>query len=145
MSELDKINQLLENGSAENNYLAMQLMLNVLNLTFEEAYAKLKLKNKDDALLNLNIGEINIEYRVDLQRIIYAASSYADIDRYVFFRSEQVEGSKKRMHADDDSILSLGEFGGVDELSEIQDDLAGLQPLIKDLWYKSETDKWISF
>lgn len=141
MSELVKINQLLENGSAENNYLAMQLMLNVLNLTFEEAYAKLKLKNKDDALLNLNIGEISIEYRVDLQRIIYAASSYADIDRYVFFQEVEVPGSKKRMHADDDSILGLGEFGGVDELSEIQNDLAVLQPLIKDLWYKSETDK----
>lgn len=136
MSDLDKINQLLETASSENNYLAMHLMLNVLNLTFEEAYAKLRLQNEDDKLLKLEIGDISILYKVDLQRIIYSASSYADIERIIFFRGEEVPNSKKRMHADDDSILSLGEFGGVEELSEIQNDLAYLLPFIKDLWFE---------
>jgi hypothetical protein len=60
MSELEKIDNLIESASAENNYLAMQLMLKVLHLPFEEAYSKLKIKNKNDELLNLDIGEISI-------------------------------------------------------------------------------------
>ena len=138
MSELEKIDNLIESGTAENNYLAMQLMLKVLQLPFEEAYSKLKIKNKNDELLNLDIGEISIEYKVDLQRIIYAASSYADIDRYVFFRREVVPNSKKRLHADDDSILSLGEFGGVDELREIKEDLSSLCNLIMELFEREQ-------
>jgi hypothetical protein len=137
MSDLEKINSLIESGTAENNYLAMQLMLSVLDLPFEDAFAKLKIKNREDELLSLEIGDILIEYKVDLQRIIYAASSYADIDRYVFYRGEEVPNSKKRLHAEDDSILSLGEFGGVDELQEVKDDLATISSLIKDLWVNS--------
>jgi hypothetical protein len=138
MSELEKIDNLIESATAENNYLAMQLMLKVLHLPFEEAYSKLKIKNKNDELLNLDIGEISIEYKVDLQRIIYAASSYADIDRYVFFRREVVPNSKKRLHADDDSILSLGEFGGVDELREIKEDLSSLCKFVMELFEREE-------
>jgi hypothetical protein len=138
MSDLEKINSLIESGTSENNYLAMQLMLKVLHLPFEEAYSKLKIKNKNDELLNLHIGEISIEYKVDLQRIIYAASSYADIDRYVFYRGEEVPNSKKRLHADDDSILSLGEFGGVDELREIKEDLSSLCNLVMELFEREE-------
>jgi hypothetical protein len=138
MSELEKIDNLIESATAENNYLAMQLMLKVLHLPFEEAYSKLKIKNKNDELLNLDIGEISIEYKVDLQRIIYAASSYADIDRYVFYRGEVVPNSKKRLHADDDSILSLGEFGGVDELREIKEDLSSLCKFVMELFEREE-------
>jgi len=134
MSEQDKINSLIESGTGENNYLAMQLMLKVLHLPFEDAYARLKLKNLNDELLLLEIGEIRVEYKVDLQRIIYAASSYADIDRFVFFGGAEVPYSKRRLHADDDSILSLGEFGGVDDLEEIKADLSSLCHLVKTLW-----------
>ena len=140
MSDSDKINSLIESGTAENNYLAMQLMLSVLHLSFEEAYAKLKIKNRDDELLSLAIAEILIEYKVDLQRIIYSASSYADIERNVFFRGEEVPNSKKRLHADDDSILSLGEFGGVDELQEVKEDIVILSSIVKQLWLEHYND-----
>jgi hypothetical protein len=138
MSELEKIDNLIESGTSENNYLAMQLMLKVLQLPFEEAYSKLKIKNKNDELLNLDIGEISIEYKVDLQRIIYAASSYADIDRNVFFRGVEIPNAKKRLHADDDSILGLGEYGGVDELREIKEDLSSLCNLVMELFEREE-------
>jgi hypothetical protein len=138
MSDQDKINNLIESGTAENNYLAMQLMLKVLQLPFEEAYSKLKIKNRDDEMLTLDVGDIRIEYKVDLQRIIYAASSYADIDRCVFFRAEPLPNSKKRLHADDDSILGLGEFGGVDELQEIKEDLSSLCNLVKELFEREQ-------
>jgi len=138
MSDQDKINSLIESGTAENNYLAMQLMLKVLHLPFEEAYARLKLKNSNDELLTLDIGDIRIEYKVDLQRIIYAASSYADIDRFVFFGGAEVPDSKKRLHADDDSILGLGEFGGVDELQEIKEDVSSLCNLVKELFEREQ-------
>ncbi len=138
MSDQDKINNLIESGTAENNYLAMQLMLRVLHLPFEEAYARLKLKNLNDELIYLEIGDIRIEYKVDLQRIIYAASSYADIDRCVFFRAEPLPNSKKRLHADDDSILGLGEFGGVDELQEVKEDLSSLCNLVKELFEREQ-------
>ena len=138
MSDQDKINNLIESGTAENNYLAMQLMLKVLQLPFEEAYSKLKIKNRDDEMLKLAVGDICIEYKVDLQRIIYAASSYADIDRNVFFRGEEIPNAKKRLHADDDSILGLGEFGGVDELQEIKEDLSSLCNLVKELFEREQ-------
>jgi hypothetical protein len=138
MSELEKIENLIESGTAENNYLAMQLMLTVLQLPFEEAYSKLKIKNRDDEMLTLDVGDIRIEYKVDLQRIIYAASSYADIDRNVFFRGVEIPNAKKRLHADDDSILGLGEFGGVDELEEIKEDLSSLCNLVKQLFEREQ-------
>jgi hypothetical protein len=100
--------------------------------------SKLKIKNKNDELLNLDIGEISIEYKVDLQRIIYAASSYADIDRNVFFRGVEIPNAKKRLHANDDSILGLGEFGGVDELQEIKEDLSSLCNLVMELFEREQ-------
>ena len=82
----DKINQLIEARTPENNYLALQLMMNLLHYSFEEAYAKLKAANRNDELVTLAIADIHIVYKVDLQRIIYAPSSYADIQRNVFYR-----------------------------------------------------------
>ncbi len=130
----DKINQLIEARTPENNYLALQLMMNLLHYSFEEAYAKLKAANRNDELVTLAIADIHIVYKVDLQRIIYAPSSYADIQRNVFYRGELLPDSTKKLYADDDSILGLGEFGTVEELQEIKDDIAALCGLVKQLW-----------
>lgn len=138
MDDFSKIALLIDSKSAENNYLAMQLMMTLLHYSFEEAYSHLIPAYHDDDEVFLEIGEIRIVYKVDLQRIIYAASSYADIERLVYFRGIALSDSKKRLYADDDSILGLGEFGTVDELVEIKEDIIGLCPLVKELWERTE-------
>jgi hypothetical protein len=130
----EKIKLLIDAPSPENNYLALQLLMNLLHYSFEEAYAKLKPENQDDELVRLAIANIHIVYKVDLQRIIYAPSSYADIVRNVIFRGEVLPDFSKKLYADDDSILGLGELGTVEELQEIKDDIAALCGLVKQLW-----------
>lgn len=138
MDDFSKIALLIDSKSADNNYLAMQLMMTLLYYSFEAAYSNLKPQCYEEEEVFLEIGEIRIVYKVDLQRIIYDASSYADIERLVYFRGIALSDSKKRLYADDDSILGLGEFGTVDELVEIKADIFGLCPLVKELWERTE-------
>jgi len=138
MEYLENINRLIDAKTAENNYLAMQLMLNVLHYSFEEAYLKLKLDNQNDALLTLAIAEVQIDYKVDLQRIIYAPSSYADIERSIYFKGTLEPNSIQKLFADDDSIMGLGEFGSIENLVEIQEDLANLCPYVQALYERME-------
>jgi len=134
MEYLEKIEELIASGTAENNYLAVQFMMNILNYSFEQAYAKLEPANQDDKIVSLAIADIEVCYKVDLQRVIYNSSSYADIDRIVYYKGEPEPDSAKRLSADDDSVLSLGEFGRVENLQEIRDDLAGLSVYVERLF-----------
>jgi hypothetical protein len=134
MDYLKSIEQLLASKKAENNYLAVQLMMTILHYSFEEAYAKLQPANENDQLVSLEIAELHVNYKVDLQRIIYAPSSYADIERTIIYKDKVLPNSTQKLFADDDSILSLGEFGPVEDLKEIRDDLASLCPYMEALY-----------
>lgn len=134
MDYSDNIDRLIAAKTSANNLLAMQLMLHVLKISFEEAFLKLIPANEDDRIISLVIGEIEIRYKVDLQRIIYAPSSYADIERSIHYTDKELPNSRQKLFADDDSILSLGEFGPIENLKEIRDDLAELCPYIEALY-----------
>lgn len=138
MKDLAKINELIAAQTAENNYLAMQLMLNVLNYSFEEAFLKLQLSNQKDKLLTLTIAELRIDYSVDLQRMIYVPSAYADMERSIYYKGKLEPNSIEKLHADEDSVFSLGEFGGVEQLPEIREDLATIAPYIEALYLLME-------
>jgi hypothetical protein len=134
MEYLEQINNLIASRTAENNYLAVQFMMNILNYSFAQAYSKLEAASQNDKIVSLAIADIEVRYKVDLQRIIYNSSSYADIDRLVYYKGEPEPDSAKRLSADDDSVLSLGEFGTVENLVEIQSDLAGLSVYVESLF-----------
>jgi hypothetical protein len=134
MEYLEKINNLIASRTGENNYLAIQFMMNILHYSFEQAYSKLEPANQDDKIVSLAIADIEVRYKVDLQRVIYNSSSYADIDRLVYYKGEPEPDSAKRLSADDDSVLSLGEFGTVEDLAEIRADLAELSVYVESLF-----------
>ncbi|MCP4441256.1 MAG: hypothetical protein GY810_20315 [Aureispira sp.] len=140
MEELENINRLIATKTAENNYLAMQLMLNVLDYSFEEAFLKLQLHNQNDQLLSMSIAHVRIDYEVDMQRMIYVPSAYADIERTIYYKGKLEPNSAQKLHADEDSIFSLGEDGPVENLKEIREDLGEICPYIEALYQLMEED-----
>lgn len=138
MEDINKIKELIASSTAENNYLAMQLMLNVLDYSFEEAFLQLQLSNQNDQLLSLAIAELRVEYLVDLQQMIYVPSAYADIERSIYYQNKLEPNSIEQLHANEDSIFSLGEFGAVEQLPEIREDLEKIAPYIEALYLLME-------
>jgi len=134
MSDWDKIKQLIQARTSENNHLAIQLMMQLLDYSFEEAFAELQLARIDDLTYQIEITHIRIEYKVFFQDMMYVPAAYADIDRRIFYKNKVEPASELRIYADEESILTLGIKRDPRELAEIKEDLQAITPHIQALY-----------
>lgn len=135
MEEQDKINQLINARTSANNHLAITLMIQLLGYTFEEAFLRLKLApmlGQDNFCIE--ISHIRIEYRVDFEEMLYVPAKFADIHRAIYYKNKLEPNSATRIHADEESVFSLGWECHAAQLKEIRNDLKEIAPHIAALY-----------
>jgi len=133
--EEGKIDQLINARTSANNHLAIELMQNLLNYTFEEAFLRLKLtpmSGKDNFCIE--ITRIRIEYRVDFQEMLYVPAKFADINRRIYYDNKLEPNSAIKIHADEQSVFALGWECKAEHLQEIRADLKHICPHIEALY-----------
>ena len=134
MLEEEKIQALLSSRTSENNHLAIELMRNLLNYSFEEAFIKLQLADWGNYTYGIEIQHIRIIYKVELQQMIYVPATFADIYRKIYYRNKMEPASDIKIIAEEESVFNLGPNPEPRELPEIRHDLMKIIPHIAALY-----------
>lgn len=139
MEEQSKIDQLIAARTSANNHLAITLLMELLDYTFEEAFLRLRLTpmaGQDNFCIE--ISHIRIEYRVNFEEMLYVPAKFADIRRAIYYRDKLEPNSALNIHADEESVFSLGWECNAEYLQEIRDDLKEIAPHIAALYQLME-------
>lgn len=88
MKDEEKIKLLLKNNDAKNNYLALQLMVNVLNIELGEAIQKIRLTNEAFFIFSLSILDVKIVYKYSENKYLFQVYG---INRKVYVHEELIK------------------------------------------------------
>lgn len=139
MTAEEKIALLINAQTKENNYIAIRLMINVLDYSFKEAFLKLKHYKASNQLLYLEIATIKIEYVVSFYQQIDVPSDWGDIKRKVYDQEKLLINSFQQYDLDEAYIWSLSDLDAIETLEEIHIDLEKLSPKIEKLFFDEYT------
>ncbi len=129
MADLEKIQQLIDPQTKENNYIAICFMMEVLGLTFEEAFAKLQLCKEAPNEFYIEIAEIKILYKAHYVRTIDVPSAWTTIDRNISVAGKTINTNEFTYVEDD-----IPEDMLLDNIALIQEDREKIVPIIKTLF-----------
>lgn len=133
MTEQEKINLLIESRQSANNYLALRLMIDVLHLSFEEAFLKLKLGKTSLKTCTLEIADIKVCYEVDFHQMIDVPSDWVYIRRRVFFREQELTEYFEETYVEEVYWFNA-DFDILKEVVEIKNDFPYLVPIVESLF-----------
>lgn len=137
MADLEKIQQLLDTRTKENNYLAMCLMLKTLGLSFDQAFLKLQWSH---TFYYPNY------FAVEMSGLtIYYSNGYI-IDSegwwYQILENEKIVKEDELLFAEytiskEASLSSFVDGKAIGEFAIFQEDLKIILPRIKELFYNN--------
>ncbi len=138
MTDHEKIALLLNSQTGENNFIAMRLMLDVLGLSFEEAFLRLQLQEETPLKFSITIGDIRLFFSVDLYAIIDIPPYWGYIRRSIFIS----EVLQKQYNADSyiDEYLAWELLYNADSraenTAEMKEDIQAALPIVKQLFFE---------
>jgi len=83
MNEVEKIKALISSRTKENNYLAICLMIEVLELDFETAFLKLQLAEELPGHFIIEVANLRLLYELELFKAIDVPSDWGYLNRAV--------------------------------------------------------------
>lgn len=133
LSHKEKINQLLNSQTPENNYIALCLMMDVLDWSFETAFLKIPYKRIYPRDYAIELPDILIQYTHEHQIM----ADYIYIFRAIYFKNKLIKDAQKEIYFTGNTFnknLSLG----LNEKEHhcIIEDLKKITPRIKTLFYQ---------
>jgi len=129
----DKINQLLNSQTPENNYIALCLMMDVLDWSFETAFLKIPYKRIYPRDYVIELPDILIQYTHERQIM----ADYIYIFRAIYHKNQLIKDAQKEIYFSGDTFNKNLSLGLNDEENKcIKDDLKKIAPRIKTLFYQ---------
>ena len=138
MTDHEKIALLLNSQTGEDNFIAMRLMLDVLGLSFEEAFLRLQLREETPLKFSIAIGDIRLFFSVDLYAIIDIPPYWGYIRRSIFIS----EVLQEQYNADSyiDEYLAWEFLYNADrraeDTAEMKEDIQAALPIVKQLFFE---------
>jgi hypothetical protein len=141
MTNLEKIQLLLDSCIKENNYIVICLMLEVLGLSFGGAFVKLQFYEEAPCKFCIEIAEIRIFYDVELFKAIDVPSDWGYINRYISVNGKSVDDTYVKIYIEEDIAWRLNFYPEekVENLTLLQNDIKDIVPIIKTLFEQVQT------
>jgi len=138
MTNEEKIDLLIQAKTKENNYLAMRFMLDILKLTFKDAFLKLELCEIAPARFDIEIADIRIHYDVHFFKQIDVPADWAEIKRHIFYKGQELEKYFNDIYVDEGYIWSMDEDDKTEDMEDLRWDIKEIAPIVEELFNDME-------
>jgi len=138
MTDHEKIDLLLNSQTGENNFIAMRLMLDVLGLSFEEAFLRLQLREEAACRFSIEIADIRIFFVVNLYAAIEVPPHWGYLRRDILIAGEIQKQWHKDIYIDEGVAWRLNTYDDerVQDIAVLKNDIRAVIPIVKQLFFE---------
>jgi len=138
MTDHEKIDLLLNSQTGENNFIAMRLMLDVLGLSFEEAFLRLQPRELSRFEINIAIADIQVFFVAELYHAINTPPHWGYLRRDIFVAGEVQKQWHEDIYIDEDLAWRFNSYKEerLQNTLLIKEEIEIAMPIIKQLFFE---------